>query len=402
MIPSSVYQQRRQRLASSVKADCIVISANHMLQKSTSVAYEFFQDSHFYYYTGISQPGWVLVIDTFKGREWLIKPKGSDYLSIFDGEVSDEEISNLSDITDIRVHRDGWHDISEIAKQRTAIGTFVPKAKYSKTYGMFLNPTRHAIIDKIKRYNTKLNLVDITTESARLRTVKDEHEIALLKEAIHITGDALHIVKAGMQSMASEAEIHAEITKHFLSNNSHHGFTPIVASGSNATVLHYTANNQALAPNSFVVMDIGAEHHKYNADITRAYAYGTPTARQKEIFEAVYTIQQLAYDELKPGVTIREYEAIIEQYMGEALNQLGIISTMLRKDIRRYYPTATSHYLGLDVHDSGDYELPLEPGVVLTVEPGIYVPEEGIGIRIEDDVVITDQGIDILSADIAL
>jgi Xaa-Pro aminopeptidase len=161
------------------------------------------------------------------------------------------------------------------------------------------------------------------------------------------------------------------------------------------------ANDSPMNSGDLIVLDIGAEFDHFCADISRTYSIGgRPTKRQEAVYAEVADIHAYACTLLKPGVLIREYEKQIETYMGEKLRQLGLIQGDERDDIRKYYPHACSHHLGLDPHDASDYDQPLEPGMVLTVEPGIYIPEEGIGVRIEDDVLITKSGIKMLTADL--
>jgi Xaa-Pro aminopeptidase len=164
--------------------------------------------------------------------------------------------------------------------------------------------------------------------------------------------------------------------------------------------LHYTANNGKIDRNHLVVVDVGAEVENYAADITRTLCVSEPTKRQAEVLAAVRTVQQEALATLKAGILLKDYEQTVTRAMGKALVQLGLSKD---KDdyvtLRRYYPHATSHFLGLDVHDVGDYMSVLEPNMVVTCEPGIYIPEEGIGVRLEDDVIITDSGVKNLSAD---
>jgi len=144
-------------------------------------------------------------------------------------------------------------------------------------------------------------------------------------------------------------------------------------------------------------MDVGAEYQHYAADITRTISLSAPSRRQQAVHAAVLDVQAYGFSLLNPGVDLKEYEQSIEQYMGEKLRELGLIKTIDHESVRAYYPHATSHFLGLNVHDVGDYSRPLEVGNVLTVEPGIYIPAEGIGVRIEDDVLVTDTGIEILT-----
>jgi Xaa-Pro aminopeptidase len=177
----------------------------------------------------------------------------------------------------------------------------------------------------------------------------------------------------------------------------HHAFAPIVAGGRRACTLHNVANNAPLSADELIVVDVGAEVEHYAADITRTISPSTPSRRQQTVYAAVLETQAYAMELLKPGVLLREYEHQVELFLGEKLRELGLIKTIDHENVRRFCPHATSHFLGLNVHDVGDYERPLEAGVVLTVEPGIYIPEESIGIRIEDDVLITGNGIKNLS-----
>jgi Xaa-Pro aminopeptidase len=148
-----------------------------------------------------------------------------------------------------------------------------------------------------------------------------------------------------------------------------------------------------------VVIDVGAAYDHYAADITRTVPVGKDMSRrQSQVFNAVVEVQTYAYEQLRPGVRIKEYENAVEHFMGEKLRELGLIKTIDSEQVRKYYPHATSHHLGLNVHDVADYERPLEAGMVITVEPGIYIPEESLGVRIEDDVVITDTAIDIITS----
>mgnify|MGYP003473433194 FL=1 len=170
-----------------------------------------------------------------------------------------------------------------------------------------------------------------------------------------------------------------------------------MAAGKRACVLHNFANSSPLKNNELIIVDVGAEVEHYAADISRTISLGKPTRRQIQVHAAVLDVQQFAFGLLKPGLTRKEYESKVEHYMGEKLCELGLLKKPTHKQIRHYYPHATSHFMGLNVHDAGDYDSPFEAGTVMTVEPGIYIPEEGIGVRIEDDVLITKNGIKILS-----
>jgi Xaa-Pro aminopeptidase len=197
---------------------------------------------------------------------------------------------------------------------------------------------------------------------------------------------------------AQEYEIEADLTRGFRRRGAMgHAFEPIVAGGERACTLHNVANNGQLSSDELLLLDVGAEVRHYAADITRTYSIGTPSRRQQAVFDAVLEVQQFAFSLLKPGALLKENEQQIEQFMGEKLRELGLIKNIEHDEVRKFYPHSTSHFLGLNVHDIGDYSRPLEPGMVLTVEPGMYIPDEKIGVRIEDDVLITDDGYEILT-----
>jgi Xaa-Pro aminopeptidase len=230
--------------------------------------------------------------------------------------------------------------------------------------------------------------------------LKQPEEVRALQNAIDITIAGIkETFKTGkLRRYSHEYQMEAQLSQAFRKRGAAgHAFPPIVASGSRACTLHYIENNGAVASDELVVVDVGAEVEHYAADITRTIALGKSSSRQRAVHEAVLEVQQFAFDLLGPDVTLKDYEQKIEQFTGEKLRGLGLIKTINHQNTRRFFPHAASHFLGLNVHDIGDYDRPLEAGMVITVEPGIYIPEEGIGVRIEDDVLITKKGIKILS-----
>lgn len=229
--------------------------------------------------------------------------------------------------------------------------------------------------------------------------IKQPAELDAIRQAIDITVEVLNkLQKKGFEKFQYEYEVEAAITASFKKANVGHAYQPIVASGLNACTLHYVQNNDQISADNLILLDVGAEVSNYAADITRTYAVNEPNHRQKQVFEAVVAAQEFAISKLKVGTNMRHYEEQMIQFMGEKLRELGLIKSIEDDTVRKYYPHATSHFLGLDVHDIADYDRPLEPGMVLTVEPGIYIPEEAIGIRLEDNILITAEGAEILSA----
>ncbi len=373
----------------------IIITANGLMQRSADTAFPFRQDSNFFYLTGLADPDLVLVMD--KDREYLILPERDDHLVTFDGKIEAGSLSRLSGLDEILDSKNGWSRLgSRLKKVRHAAVISAPPLFLTQNQ-LFTNPARALLISKIQDINPSLELLDLRQHMTRLRMIKQPIEIVQLKQAVDLTVSTLKKVMKKPGDWASENQIEAEISKHFALADAKHGYSPIIAGGVNACTLHYIKNSSPLTPKKLLLIDAGAELENYSADITRTYAMEEPTKRQRQVYQAVLEVKELATSLLKPGITLKEYEKLVHDFMGEKLRELGLIKTIERENIHKYYPHGTSHFLGLDVHDVGDYSSPLETGMVLTVEPGIYIPEESLGIRVEDDILITSNGVDVLS-----
>jgi Xaa-Pro aminopeptidase len=227
-----------------------------------------------------------------------------------------------------------------------------------------------------------------------LRLVKDEAELARLRKAIAITTDAL---RAGMQATRPgmyEYQLEATIEYHFRNAGADRvGFPSIVGSGPNATTFHYDVSRRQMQEGELVVADVGAEWGQYSADVTRTFPVnGRFTARQKALYDLVLATQQAVLDSVRPGMTIRALTRIARETMRVRGGSLCGEQTC-----DTYFGHGLSHWLGLRVHDVGDYATPLAPGMVLTIEPGVYLPAESLGVRIEDDVLVTERGHELLS-----
>ncbi len=376
----------------------IVLTANGQLQRGADSVFPFQQDATFWYLTGCEEPDVVLVLD--KDKEYFIVPGRDDTRTTFDGAIDTAEIARISGIKTVLAGDSGWKQLANRLHKVKHVATLPAAPEFIEQYGMYTNPARRRLIRKMKAENSNLELLDISQHLARMRMTKQPPEIAAIRQAITITLESLKetLSPAKRGKYAYEYAIEAELSRAFrLKGARGHAFDPIVASGERACVLHNVANNGPLAADELVLCDVGAEYQHYAADITRTVALGTPSKRQEAVFAAVHEVQAYAKSLLKPGVLLKEYEKQVELYMGEKLRELGLIKTIDHDSVRAYYPHATSHFMGLNVHDVGDYDRPLEPGLVLTVEPGIYIPAEGIGVRIEDDALITADGIEILS-----
>lgn len=376
----------------------IVVTSNGLLQRGGDSAYPFAQDANFWYLTGIDDPDIVLVMD--RGKEYLIVPNRSASREAFDGAIAIDALKTVSGISTIYDDTDGWKQLSARLNKVKHIATVAPVPAYIEHFGLFANPARAALVSRLKSYKNELELLDLGPHLSRLRMIKQPVEVAAIQKAIDITVSSLKVALSAskLAKYRYEYELEAELSRGFRRLGSDgHAFEPIVASGERACTLHNVKNCGSLHKNQLVVVDVGAEVEHYAADITRTVSVGTISRRQQAVYNAVLEVQDYAISLLRPGTLLKDYEQLVEHFMGEKLRELGLIKTINHENVRKYYPHATSHFLGLNVHDVGDYDRPLEAGIVLTVEPGIYIKQESIGVRIEDDVLITPTGNKLLS-----
>lgn len=369
----------------------IILTANGLLQQSTDSTYPFKQDGNFWYLSGINEPDITLVIDS--NNEYLILPEQSEYQRYFNGAIDSSKLSKISGIKKVLLQKEGENLLNSLPKKSKKVATLTPSPSYVKEMGFYTNPSRQALISRILDTNDKCELLDLRKQFGQLRMVKQLPEIEAIQSAIDVTIKTLQSLKKKINSYGFEYQADADIAHGFRSNGADGAaFDSIVAGGANACIVHYMDNNDTLHKDDLLLFDVGAEACGYAADISRTYSRGTASKRQKQVHAAVCEVQDYAYSLLKPGVLLREYEKQVREFMGIKLQELSLIDNLDPAEIRKYYPHSTSHFLGFDVHDVGDYDRPLEPGVVITVEPGIYIPEEGIGVRIEDDILITKSG----------
>jgi len=378
------------------KSGPIVLTANGLLQRNNDMAYHFRQDSNFWYLTGLNLPDAVLVIDN--NAEYIILPKRGAHQETFDGALDISALRLQSGIDQILDFEAGWTRLSGQLKRAKQVTSLIPPPEYIEAYSFYTNPARAALIRKLNQIKPGLELVDARQNLATMRMIKQKPELAAMRQAIDITVGTLDDIASKIKDYAYEYEIEADLLNGFRKKGaSGTSFPSIVAAGKNACTIHYMANSGSLKKARFVLLDVGAEVENYAADIGNTFWLAERTTREDSVYEAVRDVQSYAYSLLKPGTLMKDFEKQIEQYMGGKLQQLGLINSSEREEIRKYFPHATSHHVGLDAHDIANYDKPLQAGMVVTVEPGIYIPAEKIGVRIEHDVLITDTGIEILS-----
>lgn len=361
------------------------------MQRGNDASFMFEQEANFWYLTGIEAPDWWVVIDSKKQKSWLVAPDVDQAHQVFDGSLSWVDAKRISGVDDVLSRADADDLLKTLAKKYDTVYT-LGTDPHAKHYDFVLNPAQKEMQKRLK--NVFSNVHDCRLDLAKQRAIKQPWEIAAMQQAIALTVNTFADVKKNLPNFSFEYEVEAEFTYNFGKNGgSGHAYNPIVASGKNACTLHYNNNKDHLNDGELLLIDIGARVDGYAADITRTYAIGTPTKRQVAVHSAVETAHKAIINVLRPGLSVAEYQAKVDTIMQDALISLDLLKDS--KDhatYRKYFPHAIGHGLGIDVHDSLGRPAELRPGMVLTVEPGIYIPEESIGVRIEDDILITDTG----------
>lgn len=376
----------------------IVVPGNGQLQRSGDTAYPFRQDSNFWYLTGVQEPDVIMVITT--DEEFIILPKRTAIQDVFDGVYDIDEIQKISGVQQVVNHNDGWQQLRALVANQTVWMPTVEEQNLS--HSIYVNNARSLVLAAMSKQAGKKNVKDISKQLTKLRMTKQKSEVDAIQKSVDITIDAFKEVmsEGWYKTLKNESDVATEFTYEFSKARAEHAYQPIVASGKNACTLHYISNNRPIHHDKPLLIDAGAECSMYAADITRVYAPDTFSAKQQALYTAVKGANLLAIDMVKPGVFLKDIELAVEQFFGEFLFAEKYITSKERKEIRKFYPHAVSHHLGLDVHDVADYEHALAAGMVITIEPGLYIPAEGVGIRLEDDVLVTHHGRKNLSADL--
>lgn len=368
----------------------------------------FRQDSSFYYFTGIIEPA-AAIIMYLDGRDHVYVPnfgkEREKWVSVglnLSSRPSDFCVDNILPLSE---QAPGYSYGKKFKKEGYTNFLQDLVALCDKSVPILGECVMHAdgvdqeyFFEHIKKHVPSLHGVhqDISHLMHRLRRVKDEDEIDVLYRAVQITNAAQEKAAQTIKPGVWEYEVQAALEYVFtVLAGARPSFPSIVATGKNSTVLHYTDRNTQIKEGDLVVVDIGAEYGYYAADLTRTYpANGVFTPRQREIYQIVLDTQQYIAALAKPGMFLRNAQAKEQSLHWLATRYLE------ERDLARYFPHGVGHYLGLDVHDVGDYKEPLQPGDVFTIEPGVYIPEEALGVRIEDDYVMTDNGALCLSEDL--
>ncbi|MGV9013101.1 MAG: aminopeptidase P family protein [Flavobacteriales bacterium] len=411
-LSAATYREHRARFRKALdKGGLAIFHSNDIMPTSADGSMPFHQAADIFHLSGIDQEETVLLLfpDAFdpKDREILFVRETSPSIAIWEGaKLTQKEATELSGIATVL-----WTSSYDATLQR-----LLPQSSC-----IFLNSNEHLrqgneVETREERLNKELRakypLYEVKRSAPtmhRIRSRKTEEEIVQIQNAVNITAKALqrvlHFVKPGLK----EYEIEAEITHEFLRNGSRgHAYTPIIASGRNACVLHYITNDDTCKDGDVILMDFGCEYGNYASDLTRSIPVnGKFSPRQRDVYNAVLNVQKEATKLLLPGVFLADYHKQVGTIMEKELIGLGLLDkdAVAKQDpekplYKKYFMHGTSHFLGLDVHDVGLWHEPIVEGMVFTVEPGIYILEENLGIRIENNIVVTKNGQDDLFKDI--
>jgi len=401
-IGKELFIKNRENFIRLLKPNSLaVFNSNDIMPTNADGAMPFRQNNDLFYLSGIDQEESILVIlpDFYhqNQREILFLKETNENIAIWEGhKLTKEEASEISGISTVL-----W-----LSEFDSAFNTLAAEAE-----NIYINTNEHIrAVEKVETREARFikwcqtKYPSHKYERAapllhQLRAIKSEKEIQTIQKAIDITEKAFKRVLRFVKPGVMEYEIEAEFLHEFIRNCSRgFGYEPIIASGWNTCVLHYVQNNQECKDGDIMLLDVGAEYANYSADMTRCLPVsGRFTDRQRDVYNAVLRVQREAMKMLVPGNVIPEYHKEVGKLMESELLGLGLLD---RTDIknqdpanpayRKYFMHGTSHHLGLDIHDVGNIYRKFEPGMVFTIEPGIYIREESLGIRLEENVVVTD------------
>lgn len=403
----SLYEKRRKQLFSKLKDNSIAILHSGYKQfKSADAEYPFVVNHNFYYLTGIDQADVTLVIGKFNKeyKEYLFLDSIDEVMAKWVGRtLYKNEASEQSGIQteDIKYNQSFQTFISNTL-QPTRHFTNVAENVYLdlERRGQALYNTFALVLAKrLRKEYPSVKLENLYSLMLHQRMVKTNEEVAYIKASIETTKRAIYHVMYHAKEHNQESIAHAYHDFVLISEDKVNSFAPIIAAGHNATILHYEDNNCKIEENTLMLMDVGCYTNHYSSDISRTFPVnGTFTPRQKEVYEIVLDCNKKCIEYVKAGMSWKELNDYAKRILANGCRKLGLIKE--ENELEKYYFHSIGHSLGLDVHDPSIDNLGLLEGMVITIEPGLYIPEESIGIRIEDDIQITKDKAIVLSKDI--
>ena len=403
-LPASFYQKTRADFMAKMNRNSLaVFNSNDVYPISADSTLPFAQHRDIFYLSGVDQEESILVLfpDAHEAthREILFLRETNAHIAVWEGaKLTKTQATELTGIQTIYWLEDFDRVLQELSTQ---CSTFYFNTNEHYRQAVTTETREDRFIKQCKDKYPAHGVAKSNPILQGLRSVKRKEEIAQIQRACDITEKGfrrlLNVIRPGIWEYELEAELIHEFIRH---RSKGFAYTPIIASGNNANVLHYTQNNAQCKAGDLVLMDVAAEYGNYSSDLTRTVPVsGQFSPRQKAVYEAVLRVKKAATKLLVPGTLWKEYHVEVGEIMTAELLQLGLLD---KADIqnqstdapayKRYFMHGTSHHMGLDTHDYGLLHLPMQAQMVFTVEPGIYIPEEGFGIRLEDDVVIQSKG----------
>ena len=393
-----IHQNRRKELLSQLDDNCVLIlSTNPEQFRNGDVTFPFRPQSDFFYLTGFEEPEAIAVISK-ESYSMFLRPK-DETREIWDGTRLGltQAPSNLK--------LDHAYDIGQLEDKLAQLIT--------ADSCIYFDAKSCTLDSKITNLLSQYNLKSLQASLHEMRLIKEESEILTMQKAANISSAAHTLAMAQVTPGMFEYELQSVFDAHFVKNNTQHAYTPIVAGGKNACVLHYIENNQPLKSGDLVLIDAGCELDYYASDITRTFPVnGQFSEPQKQIYQIVLDAQLAAINSIKPGADVHMPHKIACDIIQQGLENLGLLAP--GEPLSKFYMHGTGHWLGMDVHDVGKYQVNkqhrvFEKGMVITVEPGIYIRKDDkinpiyhdIGIRIEDDVLVTNTGNTVLTEQLA-
>ncbi|GGX22018.1 aminopeptidase P family protein [Aquimarina muelleri] len=404
-IPNSLFIKNRKKFISKIKDNTIaILTSNDIKHTNADDVMGFAQNNDLFYLCGIDQEETIVVLypDAYKteNREILFIKETNEHIKIWDGEkLTKEQAFKISGI-----HRVEWvHDFEKTLQSMAfeADGFYLGHNEHIKRVTHNQQTQQDRWINWCKEKYPLHQYYRAAKITRALRTIKSDEEITLIQKAVDISIKGFHRVLKTVKPNCKEYELEAELTYMLIKNGgTRHAFKPIVASGKNACALHYNTNDSICKEGDMILLDFGVCYGNYNSDTTRCIPVnGKFSKRQKEVYSSVLYCLKKGSQLLKPGILPADYEKQMVTLVEEQLIILGLLqaSDIANQDpekplYKKYFMHGTAHHLGLDVHDVGLYSQVLKPGMVLTCEPGIYIPEEEIGCRLENDYLITETG----------
>ena len=398
-INPNLFINNRNLLSAKLEENSIAIfNANDIMPTNSDGAMPFKQNSDLFWLSGVDQEESVLAIvkNNNQVQEMLFLKETNEHIAIWEGAKLDKELAQKNSGVEKIYWLNQMDEVLNINIER-ANKIYLNKNIHSRSTSEVETRDDRYRKGLTKKYPKK-EIVEVAPIMHELRFIKSEIEIELMKHACNITEKGLRRILPIIKPGIMEYQIEAELMHEFLSNRSAgFAYQPIIGSGVDSCVLHYIDNNKMCKDGDILLMDFGAEYANYASDLTRTVPVnGRFSERQKNVYNAVHRVMKEATNMLRPGTDHKKMQQEVIKIMEEELISLGLFD---KEDVKRqdpskpmykkYFMHGTSHSLGLDVHDVGDTSTPMQPGMVFTCEPGIYIREEGIGIRLENDVLVT-------------